>query len=502
MNAPTTLGALTVGAPDPSKTALIDLGGGAPRRYSFAELDDVTNGVARALLARGLQAGERVAIVSDNRMEFLAAYEGVMRAGLVVVPVNCRLPAAMVEYVLRDSGTRIVLADTPRRALCPTDLPVIEFGTDGPEGFDAFLDGGCFTPAPVAPGDAAVILYTSGSTGRPKGVVLSHAAYLWSTLGRVAAIDFAPHRLLVAAPLYHMNALNTVQLALAGQATMVLLPRFEAATYVEAIQRHQITWLTAIPTMIAMLARLPSVTHADLASVRVLRMGSEPITQRIIDAARALFTSASIANGYGTTETGAVVFGAHPQGLTTPDMALGYPHPEVQLRLVRGTNLDAEEGVLQVKSPALMNGYHGRPDLSSAVMTQDGYYITGDVVRRGENGFYYFVGRSDDMFVCGGENVFPIEVESMLERHPDIQRACVVAMVDALKGKKPVAAVMLRPGAIASVQSVKEFALKHGPAYQHPREVHFVGNLPVSGTDKIDRKAVMALVQRLSTTTA
>ena len=153
----------------------------------------------------------------------------------------------------------------------------------------------------------------------------------------------------------------------------------------------------------------------------------------------------SVTNAYGTTEAGPVVFGPHPKGLPQPDMSVGYPHPQVTLRLVDGDNRDAEQGMLEMKCPAMMNGYHNRPDVRPP-FTTDGFYVTGDVFRRDADGFHYFVGRTDDMFVSGGENIYPADVERMLERHPDIAQAAVVPIEDEIKGQKPVAFVIRKAG--------------------------------------------------------
>jgi long-chain acyl-CoA synthetase len=170
-------------------------------------------------------------------------------------------------------------------------------------------------------------------------------------------------------------------------------------------------------------------------------------------------------------------------------MSVGYPHPQVRLRLVDGENRDADQGVLEMKSPALMLGYHNRPDLPPPI-TPDGFYITGDVFRRDENGFYYFLGRTDDMFVSGGENIYPSDVERMLERHPAIAQAAVIPIDDDIKGQKPVAFVIRKPGQDVSEDEVKRFALANAPAYQHPRFVWFVDELPLASTNKLDRAAL------------
>src|SRR6202166_578611 len=238
---------------DLDKIALIDLGGEqAPREFSYRALDEMANGVARALLARGLERGERVAILSANRAEYLAAYFGIMRAGLVAVPVNFKFPRKTIDFIVRDAGAKLVFCDAARRADCPPDLPAVCFGHGGDEAFDAFLDRGPFQAVVPHQDEPAMFLYTSGSTGVPKGVVLSHQSHLWVVQVRLAGQDLERHRYLVAAPLYHMNALALAKLACAAHATVVLLPQFNARNYIAAIGQYRCTWLTAVPPMSAM----------------------------------------------------------------------------------------------------------------------------------------------------------------------------------------------------------------------------------------------------------
>lgn len=482
---------------DPSKVAVIDLGGEeSPREFTYARLDALANGVARALVARGFCRGERVAILSANRAEYLAAYYGIMRAGLVAVPVNFKFPRATIEFIVRDSGARLIFCDPARRKDCP-DLPVVRFGagsdSDAEESFDRFIDPGPFTAVTPKPDEPAMFLYTSGSTGTPKGVVLSHQGHIWVVETRLGGQDLARHRYLIAAPLYHMNALALAKLACAAHATIVLLPQFSARAYIEAIERYRCTWLTAVPPMLAMMLReREMLARTDLSSVEFVRMGSAPVSASLMQALRRLLPHAVITNAYGTTEAGPVVFGPHPRGLPQPEMSVGYPHPQVELRLVDGANRNAEKGVLEMKCPALMLGYHNRPERP---FTEDGFYVTGDVFRRDENGFHYFVGRTDDMFVSGGENIYPADVERMLERHPAVAQAVVVPIDDEIKGQKPVAFIILKPGKEVTAEEIKRFALANAPAYQHPRAVWFVDELPLASTNKVDRAALRRLAE-------
>jgi long-chain acyl-CoA synthetase len=495
----TNLGDLIRHDRDPAKVAIIDLAEGE-RHVTFAELDAEANAVARALTARGLELGlargDRVAILSANRTEFVAAVFGIMRAGFVAVPVNYRFPDTTVAFILRDAGARLVFCDPARRAACPPGVPAVSFsaGGDGDGGaaetFASFRDPGPFETLAAQPDEPAMFLYTSGSTGIPKGVVLSHQSHIWVVETRLDGQDFAGHRFLVAAPLYHMNALAMTQLACAAHATIVLQPQFAAPAYVDAIGRHRCTWLTAVPPMIAMMLReRERLAHTDLSSVAFVRMGSAPVSVSLMEALDRALPAAKVTNAYGTTEAGPVVFGPHPRGLPQPETSVGYPHPKVEVRLVDDAGRIADQGMLEMKSPAVMLGYHNRPELPSPI-TADGFYRTGDVFRRDGDGFHYFLGRTDDMFVSGGENIYPGDVERMLERHPAVAQACVVPIDDDIKGQKPVAFIIAKPGvpgAEATPDDIKRFALANAPAFQHPRFVWFVDRLPLSTTNKIDR---------------
>src|SRR5262249_51350480 len=186
-------------------------------------------------------------------------------------------------------------------------------------------------PAPAAP---AMFLYTSGSTGKPKGVVLSHDSHLWVVRTRLEGQDVARHRLLVAAPLYHMNALALAKFACAAYATIVLLPHSPPPAYIEAIARFRCTWPTSVPPMIAMMLKEKALlATTDLSSVEFLRMGSAPVSPLLIAGIREAFPTTVVSNGYGTTEAGPVVFGPHPGGLSQPELSLADPHPKLPLRL-------------------------------------------------------------------------------------------------------------------------------------------------------------------------
>jgi acyl-CoA synthetase (AMP-forming)/AMP-acid ligase II len=334
-----------------------------------------------------------------------------------------------------------------------------------------------------------MVLYTSGSSGKPKGVVLTHEGHLWAVRMRLRGGPYDHHRLLIAAPLFHMNGLGTLKFALAAGATVVLLPQFDTRKYIEAIQRFRATWLTAVPPMLAMMFREKALFEAtDVSSVTDIRMGSAPVSERLLAQIRAAFPKAKVVNVYGTTEAGPIVFGPDPKGRPKPDSALGWPQAGVELKLVPDP-----EGELWQRTPAVMLGYLNDADRTARVLTPDGWYKSGDVFRRDENDCYWFVGRTDDMFVSGGENIFPSEVERVLARHPDVVQAAVVPVPDEIKGTKPVAFVVPRPGSEPSEDEIKRHVLANAPPYQHPRRVFFLVELPLGTTNKVDRRQLESM---------
>ena len=252
--------------------------------------------------------------------------------------------------------------------------------------------------------------------------------------------------------------------------------------------------------MLALVLQEPAALAAtDRSSVRRVTIGSAPLTQALIDRIKAAFPGAPVTNGWGTTESGPVAFGPHPRGVPRPDLSLGHPVEGVDVRLVAGDDLDAEEGVLQVRTPVLMPGYLNLPEKTAQVMTTDGYYVTGDVMRRDADGFYYFVGRADDMFVCGGENIYPGEVETMLERHPGIQQACVVAVPDEIKGAKPVAFVVRAGGDGPSARGGQAVGARQRARPTSIRGTcEFVSELPLAGTEQDRPPAPDASARRRS----
>jgi long-chain acyl-CoA synthetase len=461
---------------------------GNERTITYAQLHAEADAIARGLLRRGQARGTRVGLLAANSATYLIAYIGIMRAGMVAVPINFKLMRETIEHIQEDSKISLMLVDGERRALAGA-VPALRM--DDAAEWAAFVSPGEHTSPDMRDEEFATILYTSGSTGQPKGVPLTHGSYVWGIDLLVATgPPMRAKRVLVAAPFFHMNGLLISLLTSVAGGTVVLLCRFSGEAYLKAAASQRCQVLTSVPTMLALAANATeAIAKLDLSHVESIFTGSAPSTDALFDRMAQVFPNARVMNGYGTTETGPLVFGAHPSGKPRPKLSLGYPVPQIEWKLVGGPS--ENEGVLWLRSRLLMPGYLNLPE-ATAKRVNNGWYNSSDVMRRDAEGFFFFVGRDDDMFVCGGENIYPGEVEKLLERDPDVLQCAVVPLADEIKGQLPVAFVVPTPGRAPTADAIKAFALANAPAYMHPRFVAFVDHLPLAGTNKVDRKALIA----------
>lgn len=488
------LGDLIDRSRDLSRPAIIDLRDrNAPRTWSHGEIDRMAGGVAAYLQKRGLKRGAYVGIVALNRAEYACAYFGIMRAGYVAVPVNIKLPRETMDFIVEDAQLEFAFVDDGGKALLGDRVPSLNFDDHGPAGFAATIVPTDVATVEVEADEIGQMLYTSGSSGRPKGVPLTHSGQAWALSMRVP--DIPPEtRYIIAQPLFHMNGLFSLKTTFAANASVVLMPGFDTRAYIEALSRYKVTDLIAVPTMFARIVKEADLIRSLDFALTKIALASAPTTLALIEQVKEAFPAAEVALGYGTTEAGPAVFGPHPDGLKMPPLSIGYPLREGELKLVDNPNGAGQ--VLMMRNPAVMAGYRNLPEKSDEVL-HDGWYYSGDVMRRDENGFFFFVGRADDMFVCSGENIYPVEVEKMLEGHPAVQQAAVVPLADEERGQMPVAFVVPKGTADIRFDDIKTFSLAHGPAYQHPRRVKVIPELPWAGTNKIDRKALIAQARAL-----
>lgn len=490
------------------KIAMIDLTRGAPREVRYREIEERLDRFAAMIVRLGLVPGDRMAMSVTNRFEFVEVMFGAMRAGIVPVPLNTKLGADTLDYVLRDSGCRAAVVEDAAnphvRALADAlALPVRIGFEDGAApwlSYEAELQRGTaeFEPRPLAPGHLAFLPYTSGSTGRPKGVALTHEGQCW-WLSCIQRYWPSPPetRALVAVPFYHKNAAaGAIKPLLSQGGSFVILPGFEPRRFLEALAEYRCTKAGGVPAVFTLLLQERDLIQSlDFSALQGLAIGSAPTPRELQDAIEQTF-EVPVIETYGLTEGGPVMIGPPIDGRRAPHGSCGVAWPEGEVKLVRPDGQEhASDGELWVKNPGVTPGYYNLPEVNRARL-KDGWLKTGDVFHRDAEGFFYFRGRTDDMFNSGGENVYPIEVEDLLLKHPAVAAVSVVPVPHRVKGDVPVALVVRAKGhESVGEEELKSFCLANGPAYAHPRRISFTTDLPLNGPGKTDRMAVARLLK-------
>ncbi len=485
---------------------------------TYAELEARTQKAAGLLRRLGVAAGDKVFLLLPNDYRLPECLFGTLRTGAIAVPANIRLGAEALAYVAAHSEARVMIAHGDLREKAEAvraQVPGIRHTLTmdgalpagrlpGEDPYDTLLGASPagFATIPVEPNGPALLMYTSGSTGRPKGCLLSHASQWWQarSSARTLLLD-ERDKALVMGPLYHANALWVCLLPmLYVGGSLTVLPGFDPQTALAAIDRYRPTYSSGTPSMFSLLlAQRDALARYDVSSIRLLLCGSAPVPEELMAALTNQF-GCDVVEGYGLTEGGANVIS--PRWGVKKLGSAGLPVPDVEVR-VADLNDPARDcapgdvGELWTRSPANALGYFKQPDVTAERFTPDGWLRTGDLVRQDEQGYLYICGRKDDMMNCGGENVYPKEVETILLRHPEIDDVCVVAIPHKVKGEAPVAWVVLRAPGSATEQEIRQYFLDRGPAYAHPRRVFFIDRLPVSGTNKVDRAALTREARRL-----
>lgn len=471
---------------------------------TYARVDDLSRRAATALAREGVRAGERVAVMGLNTPGFLIALLGAWRLGAAVVPVNHKLQAPEVDYVLAHAGVKLALFDG---ALAPVvarlTTPVAMLGLDSPlpehASFAALLEHAApYEGAP--PGDDALaeILYTSGTTGRPKGCLLSHRSVCMAALTTALALSMTrDERTLIAMPLWHSSPLNNWMLGtLYVGGTLVLLREYHPREFLRTVQDERVTLYFGAPVsyLLPLQAGL-DVEAFDLASVRAWVYGGGPIGA---DTARRLaqaYRSDRFYQVFGMTETGPAGTVLYPDEQIAKAGSIGRSAtPGVDLRVVREDGRDAradEVGEIWLRADSLMHGYLDDPAATAAAIV-DGWYRSGDLARVDEDGFLFVVDRSKDMIITGGENVYSKEVEDALLGHPRVKDAAVIGRPHPEWGETVIAYVVMQDGAAPDVDELGAWLAGRLAKYKIPREYVISEALPRTPTGKLMKHVLRA----------
>ena len=472
------------------------------RWHRSAELFERAQRLASGLAANGVGPGERVVVTMANCPEVGIAYNAVWRAGAVVTPAMFLLPAADLRHVIADAEASAVIT-TPEfapkvsEAVDGLDCVRLVACTDEVDGAVSLTSLEQSEPGPIVARndeDLAALLYTGGTTGRSKGVMLSHAnLHFTGRAAHDAAYVPGLDRGLATLPLSHAYGLLVTIAALHApdRGVAVLLRWFDPATFLQMIDEHRLQLAACVPSMLQILLSQPLEDY-DLSTLRYVSSGGAPLAPEVEEEFCRRIPTVSIRQGYGLTETAALV-STNPTGSEKPG-SVGIPVPGTELRILdeQGAELPAgEPGEICCRSPGVMGGYWRAPDATADAL-RDGWLYTGDIGYVDDDGYLYIVDRKKDLIIRGGFNVYPRDVEDALVAHPEVIVAGVVGRPDPVSGEEVVAFVSLRPGADATEQELIEWSREHIGGYKYPRELHVVDAIPLTPVGKINRKELRA----------
>jgi len=474
------------------------------RTLTYSDLDLESSRIASVLHARGIRPGDRVALYSQNRWEWLAAFHGVLKLGAVANPLNVMLTAEEVAYVLRDAGTKALLASGERLESLGDRLdvlPQLETVLSFDEKFgraEAILDVLAALPdtkfevAAVDPDSLACIAYTSGTTGHPKGAMQSQRslvlnyAYTATMHGRVAE-----DVVVTALPAPHVYGSVVIHSTFMAGGRVVLQERFDADDMLRAVERYGATMVEGVPAMFAMMLASPLLGDVDLSSLTRCTVGGQTIAESVIDEWERR-TSVPLIEVWGMTELSGLGT-THPIHAPNVHGSIGVAYPGVEVRVadLEDEAIDCaqgERGQLMIRGPIVTMGYFNNPDATAEAITPDGWLRTGDVATHDGSGRFFVVDRLKELILTGGYNVYPSEIERVLMGHDSVALVGVARELNEVLGEVAHAYVVLAPGHHPDEGALLAYCREHLAAYKVPRAVHFVETLPTTSSGKLMRR--------------
>jgi fatty-acyl-CoA synthase len=476
---------------------------------TYTELARRVELLAQALAGNGVRVGDRVAYLGPNDLAGLELFFAAGRLGALFVPLNTRLTAREVAYLLDDSRPAVLVfgADYSGGVVAADPVGrgvrlVVSAAGSGSSYSDLLASGSGFgaVQREVGLDDAAVILYTSGTTGRPKGAVLTHGNLTFNTMNQLAHADFMSTDIaLCISPLFHATGLGQVTLpTLFKGGTVVTVPKFDAGEVLSLIEGLRVTSFAAVPTMLQMLCDHPAFETTDLSSLRIVIYGGSPIAERV--AVTWQRRDVEILQGYGMTEASPGVLLAVPGMAAGRPLSAGVPHffTDVSLESVGPETASAgaeraETGELLVRGLNVFRGYYERPGDTRRAMT-DGWFRSGDVVTLDRDGWAYVTGRVKDVIISGGENVYPAEVEAAINALPGVSASAVIGYPDDRWGEVGLAFVVADDGAWTA-ESLRAALAETLAAFKIPRHIRFARDLPQTATGKVRRDDLRAIAR-------
>ena len=475
------------------------------REHSYRDLDALIRAFAVALRQQfTVEVGDRVALIMPNCLYSIVCYLGAIRAGATALPLNVRLKADEMRFILHDAGAKVVVAHaavwaTAKAALRGLDSlqHVIGVGVDDEAVApieQALLATGDVPPLGAEADDVAAIIYTSGTTGLPKGALITHGNVLFNVRAAIRGHGLRPEdRHILVVPLFHVTGLNTIMPTAFHQgASVVVTSAISPREILSLIERHRATTFFGVPTTMILLAQTPGLEQFDLSSLRLIAYSGAPMPVRTIDRLRRLFPGVKLHNFFGLTETTSctTVLPDH-QALVRPE-SIGKPVPELELKVVNDAGIGlppGEVGELLVRGPSVVKGYHNRPEATAEAIV-DGWLHTGDTAYIDAEGYVFLQGRKKEWIIVAGENVYPVEVENVLTRHPAVAEAAVVGESHGILGEVVKGVVVLHPDATVSARDLKRHCAQSLASFKVPQAWDFRDSLPRNPSGKVVKRSL------------
>ena len=468
---------------------------------NYGLLEQGAKRIAGMLAARGIEPGDRVALMLPNVPHFVVAYYGILRAGAIVVPMNVLNKQREVEYYLRDSGAKVMFVwdDFAEEA----DPAAADVGCESISVKPGEFEQTLFATDPVEElveresGDTAVLLYTSGTTGTPKGAELTHDNLLRNCRASRDLFDLGAGVVVLGAlPLFHSFgqtcAMNNCMVA-AG--VLTLLPRFDPVKALEIIERDKVAVFEGVPSMYGAILNVPDHERYDTSTLRCCASGGAAMPVELMRGFEQAF-NCEILEGYGLSETSPVASFNHPDRERKPG-SIGTPIAGVEMKVVDNSDNETapgEVGEIVIRGHNVMKGYWGRPDATSEAM-RGGWFHTGDLARVDADGYFFIVDRKKDMIIRNGFNVYPREIEEVLYEHPAVREAAVIGIPHDEYGEEIGAAVSIKEGAAVTADEIRDFVKDQVAAYKYPRKIWIVDELPKGPTGKILKRELKVPVE-------
>lgn len=483
----------------PNQIAIID--GETKESSTFAELNDRASRIADKLVLEGIKKGDRIAILTPNHESYFEILFAAAKMGAIFVPLNYRLSPNELSYIIKDAGAKFLFYHIDfEHIIEQINLVLTEINTiciqsnynDWLNHTKRFELDGC-----VSPSDPWVIIYTGGTTGLPKGVVLTHNNMIWNAINTIVSWKLShKDRTYTILPLFHTGALNALSIPiLYTGGTIVLGTQFDPFTTLRVIEEEKVTILLLVPTMHHMVIHHPKFDKTDFKHNPIFLSGGAPCPLPIYEG----YSNKGLRfkEGYGLTEAGPNNFYLSPEEANFKKGSVGKPMVHNQISLIddRGSKVaDGEVGEIVIEGPHVFAYYWNNTEATEKTL-KNGKLFTGDLARKDHDGFYYIVGRKKEMIISGGENIYPLEVENILQNHPNISEAVVVGIEDNKWGEKVVAFIVFKQGEQKTDEELRAYCHQYLARYKTPKQFCFIDELPKTPVGKIDKKRLRLMYQ-------